>query len=294
MSTQATSSSRRANEQRKLIWIVERWLSDSQLDPVAQLVSGQPSDSGGERLTRALHSMKRPITRVKRVPFSGELQEDGQLLEEARERPCFAYGSTSLEVSCMLHGIEHGYLDAPGLGEASRHWGEHMLNADMQVSEIGQVPTPREDLFLRPEHGDKKFAGLVVKAEDFEAWREQMILQGRMTRELDEHTKVCWASPKAIEAEWRMLISDRQPWCASRYRLKGKFSTEEGCPPEVVEFAADMARKWSPRPAYFMDIALSQGQLKIVELSGASSAGLYQIEVGSFIHGIERALRPPN
>ena len=89
----------------------------------------------------------------------------------------------------------------------------------------------------------------------------------------DPATLVVVAGVKPIEREWRLVVTGDEVIAASQYSVAGTRSVAPGCPDKVRKFVAGMLADvtWRPDPIFLMDVCVSGGQLRLVELGGVPS-----------------------
>jgi len=223
------------------------------------------------------------------IPF----KEDYDFSFLPTDRPVVFYGSINM-VKAFKKSPQNGvvrpfcWFDFEEMSCRSyyTHWGKHLLQSNYAFYTFGEVRRLKDELyhrhgkddriFVRPDTNDKAFTGEVVHRERFEAWFTTQQEWGVGLLQL------CVVStPEKIDAEYRLVIADSQVITASRYRLNSCIDKEEGCPPEVRSFAGDVVTTvpWQPAPIYCMDVAMSNGLPKLVEIGEVNCAGLYEMDL---------------
>ncbi len=279
-------------------WIIERAPRDEDTDPLLWIATGRRS--GTDDMARLIEVLRDRGIRhdvVRKPPIADYLvamdrdpttEHDEPLLIHV-DGPVFAYGSTTLELVSRRSGWTPGYFDAPEMLETISHWGEHMLNHDVQVGEIGTMATPEGSFFIRPDVDGKAFAGQVMDDVDFEAWRAR-VLDVKGWTSLPRDTRVLYGPVRRIHAEWRLAIVAGRIAAASQYRKGGRLQTMEGAPEDVLAYARSRVAEWEPRPAFVMDVCETDRGYRIVETNSISSAGFYRMDMASYVDAIERDL----
>jgi len=98
-------------------------------------------------------------------------------------------------------------------------------------------------------------------------------------------------SPLAeIYSETRFFVVDKKIITHSFYKRGGQPYFSENVEPFVKDFAIQMVDKWQPSEAFVIDIADTDKGLKIVELNGFNSAGIYESNPFQIIDSIELLL----
>jgi len=212
------------------------------------------------------------------------------------------YGTTSLVATVAAHQPwAPGVFFEPAQFSYSawaQHYGEHLLNSPSEVIQttLGAVATlqglPGDDepIFVRPEHDLKEFNGGIQTVGQFRAFAADVARGGYPL--MNGQTAIVIGAPHGIDAEWRVFVSDQgEVLAASRYRWKGRKSWVRDTPEEVLAFARARAKEWSPAPVFVMDVARSGEGLFIVEAQCAHSAGLYDVDLVAWVHGMNRVVQ---
>jgi hypothetical protein len=197
-------------------------------------------------------------------------------------------GSHALGHVARAKGWRPGIVDIGWLGyrECLDAWGPAMLNADAVFCRFDGIERAAASLrdtraFLRPAYDSKAFEAGVVDVDDVAGWK------GTLTP-LPADDAPCMACiPKAIHAEWRTWIVSGEVATASLYRRGGKALFDgRDVPEEVTAFAATSAFRLSEHfgenapSAYVLDVALTEGGCRIVEVNGIAGARLYDCDIG--------------
>ncbi|QHS09148.1 ATP-grasp domain-containing protein [Sinimarinibacterium sp. NLF-5-8] len=170
--------------------------------------------------------------------------------------------------------LNDNYLMLPWC-EVKRGW-SWLLTA----APTGGEPMP--GLFVRPDASHKPFAGQVFATYPH--------TQGR---EIDDTTLCVFAPAKRLEAEYRVVIANRQVVTASQYMQDGEpcvqpFEIESD--PETLGLAQRIAEMpWQPDICYTADIGLWEGHPKLIEINSFSCAGLYACDYAKIIEAVSHA-----
>ena len=97
---------------------------------------------------------------------------------------------------------------------------------------------------------------------------------------------ILMASVAPIDREWRLFVVDGQVATSTRYRNQGRVEPLAEQPEDVLEFAQPLIEAWAPAPAFVMDIAASQGQLRVIECNGIHSSGFYAANISAFVRAM--------
>jgi hypothetical protein len=121
--------------------------------------------------------------------------------------------------------------------------------------------------FVRPDSDSKVFEGAVYDASRLAAVTKQSAIPSA--------TPVVVASPLKIEAEWRFFVVNREIVGCSEYRRWGRPSSDGSVPHMAIDFAADLALRWSPADVYCLDLAASGDRLGVVEANCFNASRFY-------------------
>jgi len=142
------------------------------------------------------------------------------------------------------------------------------------------------EFFIRPDRGDKPFAGIVLKQDEITldnlVWclsNEDMDLLVLISEAL---------SNEFMLKEWRFFVTKDKVLTGSQYKINGELEVA----PEYEQGAWDYAQKildeveWTPDPIFVMDICkMGTSENKnisdyyLIELNAASTSGLYDCDV---------------
>ncbi len=224
------------------------------------------------------------------IPFSNDgLQGEFEL--ERIADPIFAFGSHSLSRICVLRGYKPGAFisENKNMDVLLEHYGNEMLNVDMRIGKLGEIDTDLKEFFIRPARDTKAFIAEVVTKNDFEEFRNNIgkLHKGLNYSTVTPDTMVVISVPKKITQECRFFIVDRKIVTYSQYKIG---ETIKYCPvvdPFIIEYVEKIISGWQPEIAYCLDIAVSEGQPKVLEINSINSSGLYALDTQKFIMAIE-------
>jgi hypothetical protein len=173
----------------------------------------------------------------------------------------------------------------------AKYYGEYMLNYDGVVMEFTD-PVPGNFPFIffaRPTKDTKVFSGQLFTADSWKEYVEECISE-KMASRVKKETKVLLAPVKSTEQEVRCWIVDGKVVTASRYKLGERTLTENYDDEDhFVQFALKMADIYQPAKAFVMDVCLSGGQYKIVEINCINCSGLYEANMWKLVNALEAA-----
>lgn len=255
---------------------------------------GFDSDRQYLKLISILERMGIPHSFCTVIPFAES--DEGIRLES--ELPSteniFTYGSYSLS----KHAVRRGYFPGAFISKNSdisnllKYYGNHLLNSDCYVAEIKNPVWPHwEKLFIKPNSDTKAFTAEVVTQDEFIKFREGILnADPKVFATVTPETEYVASAPKSIEAEFRFFVVDGKVITYSQYVSGGRFFAHPHVDEYIVKFAQDMVDIYQPDRAFVIDIAITEGELKIIEVNSINSAGLYLIDVQKFVNAIEDML----
>jgi hypothetical protein len=164
-------------------------------------------------------------------------------------------------------------------------YGARVLNYQCAVKTVRELAASTDydldhRLMIRPNSDSKQLTGAVWKFGDFQQMAQATVEAGieeAATLEL----VVC--EPVEIDREWRLIILEGRVSCGSLYEEWGDQRFDPNIPQRVVQFAEETAAVWSPLPLFVMDICECDGELRVVELNGFNSCGLYGTDMTKLI-----------
>ncbi len=160
-------------------------------------------------------------------------------------------------------------------------FGDRMLNYGCTFTTVGEFAAlgyhKYEELFVRPLDDSKLFSGVVTQMGGILCFPED--------------TKIVVSKPYKIYKEWRLFIAEGKVLSGSQYQKRHRLSKSVYVPAEVVSFAEECAKVWSPHDVFVMDVGESGGGLYIIELGSFNSSGFYLADVGEIVLGVHRYVR---
>lgn len=129
------------------------------------------------------------------------------------------------------------------------------------------------NIFIKPDNNDKDFDGNLVPEKNFDLWLKTI------TRYSPPPESLCViSSQKTILKEWRVFVADKAI-TASCYKENNLLNIYKDEPKEVMEFAEEIFKIWSPHPILVIDIAETKNGLKLVEIGSVCVAGFYEANI---------------
>lgn len=184
----------------------------------------------------------------------------------------------------------------------SAQYKEKALNYGSEITTLEELSfRPYEDsrlIFVRPIRDLKEFNGDVWEFGSLKRWVKGMWAQGLATATRSIITDlspealvkipIVVSEPFGIAHEWRTFIVGGKVSSASHYRKYHKLTVSNDVPNEVIEFAEEQAKVYSPSEVFVMDVCESAGNLYIVEIGCFHSAGFYAADVKKIINDISQ------
>lgn len=97
--------------------------------------------------------------------------------------------------------------------------------------------------------------------------------------------------PRTIEDEWRLFVVDGRVVTGSHYRRGDTLDVRADVPVEVVSFGETIAARYAPSPAFVLDVAHSDGALRVVEYNCLHGAGFYASDVDAVVRALNAYVR---
>jgi hypothetical protein len=138
--------------------------------------------------------------------------------------------------------------------------------------------------FIRPVSDQKEFAGQVISLSDLSEWRN------RVMTDVPDFGKVpiIVSKPVGISHEWRLFIVNGEVSSGSHYRSYLDLKIDPDMPKEVIDFAKERIKEYSPAPVFVMDIGASGNNLYVIEIGCFNSAGFYAADVEKIVHDVSK------
>lgn len=221
---------------------------------------------------------------VKVIPFGGGITPKIRV----KNQKVVTIGSYSLS----KYALDKGWLPGSWMDDNTfdqmvqmEIFKDHMLNYDVTVSTIRNFE-PKKPSFIRPVKDGKEFAGHVVNPGAFRKWRDSL-LQADDSWTINLDTEIVASTPKVIYKEARFIVVDNKLITQSLYKQGSRVLYSPTVDQELIDFANDMIKVWTPAPVCVIDIALTKDGPKVIEFNNFNSAGWYHCDVAKIVEAIE-------
>lgn len=180
-----------------------------------------------------------------------------------------------------------------------KHWGSNCLNngAVFTIEKFCEHQWfAEESHFIRPCLDNKLFTGSVMTYQEFCDWAFAFSIIAPEALQ----ARIVVSKPKKVTEEWRVFMVDGEVSTGSLYQ-RDNVAKQEPLPQDVIEYAKDVARLWSPAKIFTLDIGRSGGYqeydesgepytdpvgLKVIETGSFNSAGLYGSDATKLVRDI--------
>lgn len=129
-------------------------------------------------------------------------------------------------------------------------------------------------IYIRPDRGDKPFAGQLLDIQDFEKfWQNNVICN------VEDTDTIIVSTPKQINGEWRFVCSNEPDIIAySTYQYQGQRTLIPNAPTGAIELIKKVLNVgYYPDPIFVIDVCEdADGIFWMMEFNSFSSAGLYE------------------
>jgi hypothetical protein len=219
------------------------------------------------------------------IPFVGELEPAPHPASD----DVICMGSYAMRHYAKRMGWNPGVFDLEPYDFSVQlaHWGEAMLNADSAIAAYGEVRFEGER-FVRPVDDAKAFTGAVFDSAEFAAWQHRVVaLAEDIGTSLTAKTLVQVSSPKPIGQEIRCWVVDAKVVTASVYRVRQRVVHSALVDRRFVDFATDLAQRWSPQRAFCLDVCETEAGLRVVEINTINSSGFYAADMQKLVLALD-------
>jgi hypothetical protein len=224
---------------------------------------------------------------VKVIPFIGEMIPD---VENVQDEHIMVLGATSMSKVAKRKGWVPGYFDDNlSYIELLKNYKGHMLNEGCIVAPFGAMKYEWDRFHLRPVTDSKSFAGTVFDWDEFQEWRDKIILMGEEENSLTTlslNDLIVMSPLKKILAEYRFYVVDGKVVTGSLYKQGSRVIYKSDVDESVYAFAQEMVDIWAPNRAFALDIADTEEGYKVIEINSINSAGFYACDMGKFVAAI--------
>ncbi len=167
------------------------------------------------------------------------------------------------------------------------HYRDHLLNWDSKIQNFTDKIEwlPNESKFLRPTQDTKSFTGKVyeqVEWEDFVHYNKD-----NKDSILSSNPEIQVTSVKKIQKEIRFWVVGGKVITGSQYKLGTRVAYDDVFEDSAQEFAQSMVDIFQLAEAFVIDVALVDGEWKVVECGCINCAGFYKANLQKLIISLE-------
>lgn len=222
------------------------------------------------------------------------LDWDANNLKNIQRQVCFI-GGYSLARMAKKYGWNPGTFANDNFNYQAwidGYGAENLLNSKLLITTIKKSPdfVSGNSFFVRPIEDTKAFTGRVFTTDEFVEFKRKVMTGELYFNTLNPETEIMMSPLAEIYSETRFFVVDKKIITHSFYKRGGQPYFSENVEPFVKDFAIQMVDKWQPSEAFVIDIADTDKGLKIVELNGFNSAGIYESNPFQIIDSIELLL----
>jgi hypothetical protein len=202
----------------------------------------------------------------------------------------FVYGSVKLaKVTANLDWFPGSfYGNNHEFEKYSKGYGINAINHGSYISKFSNEIdwSNKTTLFIKPSIDAKVFTGKVFNQSE---WNDFVYnsLNDNQNKRINKNTSIQISEPYSLIKEARVWIVGEKVITSSYYRFHDGIEFEENVEDKGLQFAQDMAKLYNVSDAYVMDIALTYGGWKIIEINCINSAGFYKGNVMKIISALE-------
>ena len=238
-----------------------------------------------DNLIKALDRLGFPYEIVKVLPFIETIEF------KTDRRDVFPFGALKIA------RISKQYDWFPGSQMNENHdfmiykdyYKENLLNYDSKIIKFGDKDFfSKERFFARPTKDTKVFTGTVFDFGQWEEFVERALNSGHDTL-LDENTEIQITSIKKIQQEIRFWIVRGEIVTASQYKLGNQVLYSEYFDQAGHDFCKKMVDIFELNEAFVMDLAMVDGEFKIIECGCINCAGFYKADMQRLLIALENA-----
>lgn len=245
----------------------------------------EPGDT--EKIEQACKKYGFGFQGVKVIPFTDNTPEVSPEM--------IFYGGTG-----WINKIYNKYPDLPGIffnpESVFTYWiekyKENALNygaRETTLEKVSQEDHPDDEpFFIRPVKDLKEFNGGVMYFRDIRDWSNKVYCVA------EDYGKIpiVVGEPYRIAHEWRLFIVNGKVITGSHYRLYSILQVRPEVPQEVINFAEEQAKVYSPTPVFIMDIGESNKNLYVIEIGCFNSAGFYASDINKIVYEVSSLISP--
>jgi hypothetical protein len=174
-------------------------------------------------------------------------------------------------------------------------WGKHSLHQDYAFYPLREIQRQKDFIFktfgkygiifIRPDDNMKTFTGDLISQKRFDGWSDYCI-----DYQAGPNCLCLVSKPVSIDKEWRFIIHDKKVIAGSQYKELGYLHIDASFSDIAAAKAEEIARSslWEPAPIYVMDIGLSHGEYKLIEIGSVNAAGFYACDLRKIVNTINK------
>ena len=239
-------------------------------------------EEGYEDFIESVKRLNIPHTIVKVIPFVHELEPHVEVDDEV-----MVFGSVVMSKIAKKYGWHTFLNDNFDLEVWTEKYKGYLLNEYLIWTLDYLENSPLNfyaGIFIRPISDDKSFNGQVLDTSYVSIYNfiHDLYNSGYATPE----TKIALSSVKHIEKEYRFYVVDGWIQASSQYKMNGKFTSAECTDAGAELFAEEMINIWQPARAFVLDVALVEGEYKVIEIGNINHAGFYKANVRNIVEAI--------
>lgn len=219
------------------------------------------------------------------IPFSGDVPIINP------NDPIVFYGGTG-----WINNIYNKYKNIKGIffnpNSVFTNWVKKYktLNSDAKETTLIELSKENIDgdtfLFIRPVSDLKEFNGSVMTFEDIKNWNNKI----KFANEDFGNIPIVVGEAYNISHEWRLFIINGKVITGSQYRTYFVLNTNESVPQNVIDFAEEQARIYSPSDIFVMDVCKCSNELYVLEVGCFNSAGFYLSNIDKIVNEVSKYL----
>lgn len=245
------------------------------------------NEEGWTNLRETLDRFSIPYSIHKIIPFVGELIPD-----VTPEGPVICMGAYSMRHVAKERGWYPGVFDLEPFDFEiqKQHWSEHMLNYHAVVSrfEDANFPDGANNMFIRPIHDSKSFAGKVFDREEFYTWKRKIcVLEHDYGSTIDKDTLIQLCPLQTIYSEHRFWIVKSKVVTSSTYKIGWTIHYQSVNDDRFEQYVNERIAEWQPLESFVIDVCDTSDGLKIVEINTLNSSGFYAGDMQKLVIALE-------
>jgi len=225
------------------------------------------SDADAEKMISACHSNGNPVI---------EIEDLKKPLDIPSDSPTMFYGSLGLTIPAKLKDKWNPGVvinDKFDYEVWHNNWGANCLNegAVFTIEKYCEHQWFAEEFkFIRPCLDNKLFTGAVMSYQEFCDWAFVFTMIAPEALQ----ARIVVSDLKKVTEEWRVFMVGSSVSTGSLYQ-RDNVAKQEPLPQEVITFAEEIAKVWTPAHIFTLDIGRHDGHLRVIETGSFNSAGLY-------------------